>query len=747
MPPFELDGEPASLLYLINLTAGLLDGDGHLIQLVARAGTRAVVTGQSATRVHPALGSFATQQWAVEVEDDACLVVLPGPTIPYRGCRYYQRGRVELAPRARLIWGDIWLAGRYERGDLSERFQFGRIVQDFEARRAGRLVYRDRFRWDGPWSPADADVRRRGPGRRQPLRGRAVARGTPRGEPGLPALGLPARQRRGLPAMVRRSGGRHGRSRPSRSAPGRELDPRARRPALAARLERPRAESLVLDAAGKRPDERGRRSVMEGRTMGLLGILLALALLMWLAFRGWSVLLVAPAAAMLAAVMSGEPPLAHWTQTFMGGASRFVARWLPLFLLGGLFGKLMDDSGSITSIARFLTERLGTRRTMLAVVLASAVVTYGGVSVFVCFFVLVPMADHMFRAANIPRRLMPATIGLGAFTFTMSALPGSPSVNNAVPMPYFGTTPFAAPGLGIISSIITMVFGMWWLGRAEAAARRAGEGYGGGPDAAPLVDEMVREHATSAGEFDPAEINHGKRSDTEPPVLLAALPLVIVMAANFLLALVVLPRLDFSYLAEERWGGITRGSVAGVWAVALALAAGSLTVVVVNYRRLPALRESIDAGANSSVLPVLTVGSVVGFGAVVAAMPAFAGVRDAVLSIRGGPLISLTVAMNLLAGLTGSASGGMTIVLDALGDTYLRLAIEHGIDPALMHRVSTISAGTLDALPHNGTVLTVLQVSRLRHRESYLDMVMTVVVSTVLGTVAVIILGLVFGSF
>ena len=157
MPPFVFDAEPASLLYLINLTAGLMDGDGHLIEITARAGTRAVVTGQSATRVHPAVASYATQQWAVEVEDDACLVVLPGPTIPFRGSRYFQRGRVELAPRARLIWGDIWLAGRYDRGELSERFQFERIVQDFEVRRAGRLVYRDRFRWDGPWTADDAD--------------------------------------------------------------------------------------------------------------------------------------------------------------------------------------------------------------------------------------------------------------------------------------------------------------------------------------------------------------------------------------------------------------------------------------------------------------------------------------------------------------------------------------------------------------------------------------------------------------
>src|SRR6516162_1568754 len=485
---------------------------------------------------------------------------------------------------------------------------------------------------------------------------------------------------------------------------------------------------------------------MESRRMGLLGILLALALLMWLAYRGWSVLLVAPAAALLAAAMSGEPLLAHWTQTFMGGASRFVGKWLPLFLLGGLFGKLMDDSGSISSIARYLTERLGTNRAMLSVVVASTLVTYGGVSVFVAFFVLVPMAEAMFRAADIPRRLMPATICLGAFTFTMSALPGSPSVNNAVPMPYFGTTPFAAPGLGIIASIITMAFGMWWLGRAEAAARKAGEGYGGGPDAAPAVDEKIREHATAAGDFDPAEILHGQHGTSEPPFVLALLPLVVVMAVNFLMSLVVLPRLDFSYLAEEPWR-TTIGAVAGVWSVAVALAAGTLAVVLINYRRLPALRESMDAGANSSVLPLLTVGSVVGFGAVVAAMPAFATVRDAVLSIRGGPLISLTVAMNVLAGLTGSASGGMTIALDALGDTFMRLAEANGIDPALLHRLTTISAGTLDALPHNGTVLTVLQVCRLTHRESYFDMVMTVIVGVILSLIAVLVLGSVFGSF
>jgi H+/gluconate symporter-like permease len=357
------------------------------------------------------------------------------------------------------------------------------------------------------------------------------------------------------------------------------------------------------------------------------------------------------------------------------------------------------------------------------------------------------MAKTMFQSADIPRRLLPATIGLGAFTFTMSALPGSPSVNNAIPMPYFETTTFAAPGIGIIASAIIMAFGMWWLRRVEAIARNAGEGYGSDADFTPVIDEKTREQATAAGDFDPAEINHGKHADSEPSFFLAVLPLVVVIAVNFAMSLVVFPRLDFAFLEQEIWGGTTLGAVAGVWSLILALTAGTLAVVIINYGRLPTLRESLDAGANSAALPILTISSLVGFGAVVAALPAFAVVRDAVLSIPGGPLISITVAMNTLAGLTGTASGGMAIALNALGDSYMRLAAEYGIDPALMHRLTTISAGTLDALPHNGTVLLLFQISKLTHRESYFDMVMTVIVSVIIALVAVIVLGTVFGSF
>jgi H+/gluconate symporter-like permease len=484
--------------------------------------------------------------------------------------------------------------------------------------------------------------------------------------------------------------------------------------------------------------------------MGLLGILVGLGFLIGLAFRGWSVLLLAPAAALIAAAFGGEPLLAQWTQTFMGSAARFLAQFFPPLLLGAVFGKLMDDSGSVLTVADFMTKRLGERHVILGVVFAGALVTYGGVSLFVAFFVLVPMAQRLFRVADIPRRLVPATVVLGSSTFTMSALPGTPSIQNTIPMPFFGTTPYAAPGLGVIASIIMFGFGLWWLRRAEAAARSAGEGYGtsaSAPVERVVDDEMLRERATAAREFDPAEMRRGHRNGTTPPIFLAALPLAVVVVTNLAMSVLVLPRMDFSFLAEERWGGTSLSTVAGVWSVVVALAAGIATLVLVHRRRLPALRQSMDAGANASVLPALSVASLVGFGAVVASLPAFATVRDWVLEIGGGPLVSLAVATNLLAALTGSASGGLTIALDTLGQTYLAIAAQTGISPALMHRIATISSGTLDILPHNGAVVSLLAICGSTHRESYGDIVMTGIANVLLALAAVILLGSVFGSF
>ena len=487
--------------------------------------------------------------------------------------------------------------------------------------------------------------------------------------------------------------------------------------------------------------------------MGLIGILVGLAVLIYFAFKGSSILIIAPVAGLLVAAFAGEPLLASWTQTFMPNAAQFVAQFFPLFLLGAVFGKLMEDSGSVTSIAHYMTQTLGASRAMLAVVLAGAVVTYGGVSLFVAFFVLVPMATELFRSASLPRRLMPAAVALGTTTFTMSAMPGTPSINNAIPMPFFGTTPFAAPGLGIIASLVMLGFGMWWLKRAEAKARAAGEGFGAlvlDPSSSAekaAEDPIIRERATTAQGFDPAEIDHSVAAKKGPPIALAALPIIVVVGVNLLMSFAILPRLDVSFLAEERWGGVSLAAVGGVWSVITALIAAIITVIAINFRSVPVLRATMAAGANASVLPILSVASLVGFGAVVAATPAFEDVRNWVLGIEGGPLVSLAVATNILAALTGSASGGLTIALDSLGPTYMKIAAEIGLDPALMHRVAVIGSGTLDSLPHNGAVVTLLSVCGVTHKEGYLDIVMTAVVGALIALAAVIVLGTLVGSF
>jgi H+/gluconate symporter-like permease len=250
-----------------------------------------------------------------------------------------------------------------------------------------------------------------------------------------------------------------------------------------------------------------------------------------------------------------------------------------------------------------------------------------------------------------------------------------------------------------------------------------------------------------AREFDPAEIVHGESAGTPPPMMVAALPLVVVIGVNLAMSLFVLPALNTSFLAEPRWGGTSLSAVGGVWSVVTALAAGIATVLAINGRRIPRLRATIDAGANASVLPVVSVASLVGFGAVVAAMPAFAVVRDAVLGIGGGLLVSLAVATNVLAALTGSASGGLTIALDALGATYMTRATEIGLDPGLLHRVAVIASGTLDTLPHNGAVVTLLAICGSTHRESYRDIVVVGMIGPIIALAVIIVLGSFFGSF
>ncbi|MBA4325437.1 MAG: transporter [Rhodobacter sp.] len=469
---------------------------------------------------------------------------------------------------------------------------------------------------------------------------------------------------------------------------------------------------------------------------GLIGILIALGLLILLVYRGLSVLIAAPLAAALAAAFSGEPVLAALTQLMMPGMGSFIVQFMLLFLLGAIFGKLMEDTGAARVLALSLAERLGPTHTIPAVVLACAVLTYGGVSLFVVAFAVAPLAAELFARAGLPRRLIPATIALGAFTFTMSALPGTPAIQNAIPMPFFGTTAFAAPGLGFLGAAVMLAFGLGWLLWRARSGVLADDAE---PVAAAPLSRRMRELAQGEG-FDIAEARQdGVAPDNLPPIWLAALPILAVVVLNGLFVWLVLPLFDSAFLAEPRWGETTFERVRGVWAIILALTLTIALIVLTNRSRLPALTDSLSAGAGAAALPLLSTAVLVGFGTVVAALPAFAVVRDAVLGVApGSPLVSLALSMNVLAGITGSASGGMSIALATMGDDYLARGLAAGIAPEVMHRVAAIASGGLDALPQNGAVVTLLSVCRLTHRQAYADIFMVACVGPLLALVVVV---------
>jgi H+/gluconate symporter-like permease len=479
---------------------------------------------------------------------------------------------------------------------------------------------------------------------------------------------------------------------------------------------------------------------------GILVILVVLALLIALAYRGISLLVLAPALATVAVLATLDGPLlASYTQVFMGAAGGFITLYFPVFLLGAIFGKLMEDSGSAEVLAGGIIERLGSQRAILAVVLSCAVMTYGGVSLFVVAFAVFPIAASLFRQANLPKRLIPATIALGAFTFTMTALPGTPAIQNAIPMPFFGTSPFAAPGLGLITAAVMLGFGLAWLG--WRSRKLAHEGYGEHADAAFTPDRDLRERSAGEG-FDLMELPVEQPPSDRPGLVVAVLPLVLVIAINLLFTFVLIPRMDTSFLALPLYGETSIEQVRGIWSVVAALVLSVLVLVALNFRRLKGLKASLDSGANASLLPIFNTASLVGFGAVIASLTAFLLIRDAVTGLGGdNPLISLAIAVNILAGMTGSASGGMSIALSTLGATYLEMARAQDISPDLLHRVTAVATGGLDTLPHNGAVITLLAICGLTHRQAYFDLAMTGMLVPFLSLIVLITLGTVFGSF
>lgn len=454
--------------------------------------------------------------------------------------------------------------------------------------------------------------------------------------------------------------------------------------------------------------------------LGIIGILLSLALLITLAYRGVPVLIAAPIASIVALVFSQAPLLPAYTEIFMPAMAGFIGNFFPVFLTGAIFGMLMTVTGYAKSIATSVTSLIGGKAAIAATVVTSALMTYGGISLFVVAFVMYPLARELFRVADIPRRLIPATIALGIFTFTMTALPGTPQVQNIIPGQFFGTGSFAGAAIGIIGSIFVIVFGMAWLEFRTRQLRKKGE------------------HFSSVHNGGEEELQYGNGTKQATVTLaeptnrvIPFLPLLTVFVVNFACTLYIFPAMDWSYLSEEQYGGITLANRAALWAVLVGITAAILLIILINVRHFRELIRAVGEGAKNSMFPVFSTASEVGYGAVVASVAAFAVVRDSIFNMGANAIITSVVTVSITAGLTGSSSGGMTIALNALGDELREMAIADDISLEVMHRLTAMASGGLDTLPHSGAVVTLLIVCGLTHKQSYKDLAVITIVGPV----------------
>jgi H+/gluconate symporter-like permease len=452
-------------------------------------------------------------------------------------------------------------------------------------------------------------------------------------------------------------------------------------------------------------------------------ILLSLFLLMLFAYRGFSVILFSPIFALLAASLSGLPLMPAYTELFMIKAATYIKSYFPIFLLGAVFGKVMEDTGLAKGIARWIINSLGGERAILSVVLAGAVLTYGGVSLFVVVFAVYPFASALFKEAEIPKRLLPGAIALGAFTFTMDSFPGTPQIQNIIPTNYFGTTVYAAPISGLLGGLTILALGTAWLNYRRRSAAAAGEGYG--------------KHTLNEPE--------GTQTTDLPSWYIGLIPLLTVLVVNFFLNNMFTWNPDLLQPFQTMKLPLLVGSVKNVissWSLIIALVCGILIAVVLGSGRLSMdnLAKTLNAGAIGSLLAIMNTASEVGYGNVISSLPGFKAISNALINIKigGTPLVSEAVTVNILAGITGSASGGMSIALDLFAKDWLAWANATGISPEMLHRVASMASGGMDTLPHNGAVITLLAVCGLTHRDSYKDIFIMTVIKTM--TVFIIIL-------
>ena len=451
--------------------------------------------------------------------------------------------------------------------------------------------------------------------------------------------------------------------------------------------------------------------------ISIIGLILSLALIIFLAYKGYSTIITAPIVALLTVLLIGGDSnthlMVHYTEIYMGGFANFVKNYFPIFLTGAIFAKLMEEALYAKSIANFITKNLGKDKTILAVVLAGALLTYGGVSLFTVAFVLYPIANVLFKDSNIPKRLIPGTIALGAFTFTMTALPGTPEIQNVIPMRYFGTDTIAAPVIGLIACIGMLLLGMMWLTHRVRKAQNNNEGYGNHY----IEDSFVEDKDI-------------------PNIFLAVAPILIIFVSNLFFSKVFYKMVDGSYLSKYN---LVLDNVSGTWSVIISIVIAILFIIVLNLKKIYNLNKVLNEGISNSFLPLLSSSAIVGYGSVIKSLPVFITLQSLILNLSSNPIISEALSVNIICGITASASGGLTITLDALAPTFIQMSQALNISPEIMHRIASLASGGLDTLPHNGAVITTLAICGLTHKDSYKDIFVTSVIIPIFVTALVVI--------
>ena len=436
--------------------------------------------------------------------------------------------------------------------------------------------------------------------------------------------------------------------------------------------------------------------------------------LMLFAYRGWSIILIAPFFAIVAAILSEFGIMPTYSELYMTRLAEYTKTYYPVFLFGAVFARLMEKGGLASAIAGKIISVLGERRAVLAVILGCAALTYGGLSVFVVAFVMYPFGAEIFRKADIPKKLLPATLWMGIFSFAMVAMPGTPQIQNIIPSSYFGTSTWAGVGIGLFATVVCMAISMGWLTYRTKSLQAKGEGYG-------------QQAETQA-----------RRDRTIPSWQLSLIPLLMVIVINVILSnpfhwewgfhwnessLETFAPLKLTLLAASV------GKVQAIWSISVALILSSIAAAYIGRKRYrnskETFLETINFGAASSCAAVLNVASGVAFGSVMVSMPGFLPIKEILIGIgdSAGPLVSAVITTNIMGGITGSASGGLTIALSMLGDQWAQMAAAQGIPLEALHRIIAISSIGIDPVPHCGALVTLLAICGLTHKEAYYDII------------------------